>query len=158
MNILIRHAVLDDYPGLCTIYAELDDLHHTHHPELFIKPQDHVRAREYIADIIADDTKALFVGEAAGRIVGFAECCILKASSFPVLRPREWVQLDNIAVLEEFRHQRVGSMFLEKVIAWAREKEINRLELKVYAFNEGAVGFYAGKGFRDLNKTMYLNL
>lgn len=158
MNIILRPAVMEDYADLCTIYAELDDLHRSHHPELFIKPPEHSRAMAYIAGIIADDSKALFVAAAGDRVVGFAECYVLKASSFPVIRPREWVQLDNIAVLKEYRGQHIGSLFLDKVIQWAKMKEINRLELKVYAFNESAIGFYTGKGFKDLNKTMYLDL
>lgn len=158
MDIIIRPAILADYADLCTIYAELDDLHRAHHPELFIKPPDHARAQEYIAGILADDSTALFVAEADGRVVGFAECYVLRASNFPVVRPRQWVQLDNIAVLEAYRDQHIGSLFLDRVIDWAKMKEINRLELKVYTFNEGAIGFYIRKGFRDLNKTMYLDL
>lgn len=41
---------------------------------------------------------------------------------------------------------------------WARFKEIDRIELKVYSFNENAIEFYLGKGFNELNETMYLNL
>lgn len=30
--------------------------------------------------------------------------------------------------------------------------------MKVYSFNDIAIAFYVGKGFRDVQKTMFLNL
>jgi len=43
------------------------------------------------------------------------------------------------------------------VIEWAKSKEIDRVELKVYSFNRNAIKFYSGKGFKELNRMMYLN-
>jgi len=158
MNIKIREANINDYEDLCKVYSELDELHRLNHPELFIKPNEYARAKEYISGIINDNDKALFVAEVESKIVGFAECYILRSSNFPVIKKREWVQLDNIAVNKHYQNYHIGSLLLEKVIEWARFKEISRIELKVYSFNQNAIEFYSRKGFRDLNKTMYLNL
>lgn len=158
MDINIRDAEIKDYENLCEIYTELDNLHRLNHPELFIKPVDCARAREYISETIKDDNRALFVAEADSKIVGFAECCIQKSSNFPVIKEREWIQLDNIAVKEENQNYHIGSLLLKKVVEWAEFKQIDRIELKVYFFNQKAVEFYTNKGFKDLNKTMYLNL
>ena len=158
MNIMIRAASIEDYAELCIIYEELDEYHRVSHPELFVKPDDIPRAKEYLSEIITDPTKALFVAEAESKVVGFAECYVLRSSSFPVIKKREWVQLDNIAVKREYQNYHVGSMLLNKVFEWTKSKEINRIELKVYTFNSNAANFYSSKGFKDLNKTMYLNL
>ena len=158
MNIEIRTAVMADYEALCLIYEELDEYHRVNHPELFIKPEDHARAKEYIANIVDDENSALFVAEAEGQVLGFAECYIQESSSFPVIKKRQWVQLDNIAVKKAYQNEHIGSMLLDRVVAWTKAKEIERIELKVYTFNTKASGFYTGKGFAELNKTMYLNL
>jgi diamine N-acetyltransferase len=158
MEISIRKATISDYEDLCIIYTELDELHRSNHPELFIKPDDYSRAKEYITEIINDDSKVIFVAEADAKVVGFAECCIMKSSNFPVLKKREWVQLDSIAVKRNYQNYHIGSLFLKEVIEWSKSKEVNRIELKVYSFNKGAVEFYTKKGFQDLNKTMFLNL
>ena len=92
------------------------------------------------------------------EIVGFAECYILKSSNFPVIINRKWIQLDNIAVKRNYQNSHVGSLLLEKVIEWAKFKEVDRIELKVYSFNKNAIEFYSEKCFEDLSKTMYLNL
>lgn len=158
MDIEIRNATINDYEGLCKIYDELDEFHRKNHPELFIKPYDHVRAKEYINEIISDDDKALFVAESQSEIIGFAECFTMKSSSFPVIKKREWVQLDNIAVKENYQRNQIGGLLYNKVVEWTRDKGIDRIELKVYLFNTNAINFYKNKGFEDLNKTMYLDL
>lgn len=157
MNIIIREATIDDYNDLCEIYSELDELHRLNHPELFIKPNGYVRTREYISELIKDNNKALFVADLNSKVIGFAECYIQKSSNFPVIKKREWVQLDNIAVKKEYQKYHVGSLLLDKVIEWSKRSKINRIELKVYSFNENAIEFYSHKGFKDLNKTMFLN-
>lgn len=128
------------------------------HPELFIQPDEYARAKEYIAEIILDSTKALFVAEVNAEVIGLAECFIQQSSHFPVMKKREWVQLDNIAIKKEYQNKSIGSLLLAKVIEWAESKGLHRVELKVYSFNSHAVEFYSSKGFKDLNKTMYLNL
>jgi ribosomal protein S18 acetylase RimI-like enzyme len=158
MDIRIREVAINDYEDLCKIYSELDEHHRLNHPELFIKPDGYERAKEYVAEIMNDDNKALFVAEIQSKVVGFSECYIIKSSNFPVIKKREWIQLDNIAVRKDYQNYHIGSLLLERVEEWAKFKKINRVELKVYSFNENAIKFYSGKGFKELNKTMYLNL
>ena len=158
MDIKIREVTINDYEDLCKIYAELDEHHRLNHPELFIKPDGYERAKEYISGVIDDNDKALFVAEIESKIVGFSECFILKSSNFPVIKKREWIQLDNIAVSRDYHNCHIGSLLLKRVLEWARLKQINRIELKVYSFNKNAIEFYEGKGFKELNRTMYLNL
>lgn len=158
MNVEIREAVMNDYEGLCEVYAELDEQHRINHPELFIKPDNYGRTKEYINDIIDDSDKAIFVADIDSKVAGFAECCIQKSSDFPVSKKREWVQIDGIAVKEEFRNHHIGSLLLNKITEWAKDKEVKRIELKVYSFNNNASEFYSGKGFKDLSKTMFFEL
>lgn len=158
MDITIRNVSIKDYEDLCLVYEELDELHRINHPELFIKADNQVRAKEYISEIINDESKALFVAEVDSKVIGFAECFTMKSSSFPVIKKREWIQLDNIAVKREYQNHNIGTLLLNKVIDWTKGKGINRIELKVYYFNTSAINFYSNKGFKDLNKTMFLNL
>ena len=158
MDIKIREAVIADYESLCEIYVELDEQHRLNHPELFIKPEDYARAKEYISEMIDDSNKALFVADVDTKVVAFAECYIQKSSVFPIIKKREWIQLDGIAVKSEYQSHNIGSLLLRKVVEWANSKEIKRIELKVYSFNKDADEFYLGKGFKDLSKAMYINL
>ncbi|MDP4127558.1 MAG: GNAT family N-acetyltransferase [Bacillota bacterium] len=158
MDIKIREAIINDYESLCEVYDELDKHHRLNHPELFIKPDVCARTKEYISETINDSNKKLFVADLDSKVIGIAECGIQESSYFPVFKKREWIQLDSIAVTEEYQNHHIGTLLLEKVIEWAKSKGINRIELKVYSFNKQADEFYSGKGFKDLSKAMYINL
>ena len=155
---ILRTAVIDDYKGLLELYTELDEFHRVNHPELFIRPEKDNRAMEYMSDLIKSNDKKLFVAEEGSNIIGLAECFIGKSTAFPIMKERQWVQLDSITVKRGFQHQNVGSLLLNEVIQWAKSKDIDRIELKAYSFNRNAIEFYTKNGFSDLAKIMFLNL
>lgn len=158
MDIKIREAVPGDYQNLCELYLELDNQHRLNHPELFVLPEDYAAARAYLLASMADSNQALFVAETASILIGFAECRIQTSSDFPILRKREWVQLEGLVVKAEYQKLGIGSLFLQKVREWAQSKKVDRIELKVYTFNSQAETFYLRHGFKELSKAMYLNL
>lgn len=154
----IRKATLDDYAGLLELYSELDELHRNNYSELFRRPKGVARSIEYINNLIHDNDKALFIAEVDYIIIGLAECLVMRSPNFPVIKEREWVQLDSIAIRHDYQHQNIGSSLLEVVTQWAQSKNINRIEVKVYSFNTNAIEFYNKNAFKDLARTMYLNL
>lgn len=81
----------------------------------------------------------------------------LHLQNHPFIKKRKWVQLDNIAVKSEYQNKKVGNLLLEKVKEWAKEKNINRIELTVYSFNTNTISFYEKKGFNEISKKMYLD-
>lgn len=158
MNINIREAIISDYEELCEVYKELDEYHRENHPELFIKNTDCPRTLKYVTDALEDENKTIFVAEGDSKVIGFAECNILETANFPVFKSRQWVQIDSLAVRKNYQNHHIGSMLLDKTIEWAKSKEIERIELKVYSFNNGAVDFYLRNGFMELSKTMYVDI
>lgn len=97
------------------------------------------------------------MAEYNSEIIGFTECFIARSIDHPVIKERKWVQLDNIAVKSEYQNKKVGNLLLEKVKEWAKEKNINRIELTVYSFNTNTISFYEKKGFNEISKKMYLD-
>ena len=71
MNIKIREAVINDYKNLFEVYVELDNHHRFNHLELFIKPDDYSRAKEYTSEIINVGNNALFVADVDLADLGF---------------------------------------------------------------------------------------
>lgn len=158
MSLLIRKALMNDYLGLCSVYSELDEFHRENHPELFVKPGMTGRTQEYISELIKDDSALLLVAEKDREIVGLLEARITESSDFPANRRRRWGQIDSLAVKSGVRNCNIGSLLLEEAKEWAKAKNIDRMELKVYSFNSNAVRFYGGKGFSEISKTMFLDL
>lgn len=68
-------------------------------------------------------------------------------------------QITNIAVKKAYRRRGVGTMLLEKIIDYANEHEIKKLELEVRAGNTPAIKLYEKYGFYGvgLRKGYYKN-
>lgn len=157
MNIKLREAIVSDFNQMLKIYDELDEMHRVEHPTIFIKPEGDARPLEYIQNLIEDENKYLVIAEVDDQLIGFAECAVLESSTFPVVRKRKWVELNSLVVSKNYQGKGIGKKLLNEVTKWSKEKEINRMELKVFSFNTSADEFYKKAGFKDLYSKMYLD-
>jgi ribosomal-protein-alanine N-acetyltransferase len=85
---------------------------------------------------IAEDRKPLPEGQGIGFLVA------------QNLGP-EW-ELENVAVLKEFRRQGVGRALLSALLAEARALHAERVLLEVRASNQSAIRLYNSSGFQLL--------
>jgi ribosomal-protein-alanine N-acetyltransferase len=92
---------------------------------------------DQVADQIADQITGQAGAEEAVRGVGF----LVAQDGGP-----EW-ELENIAVLPEFRRRGVGRELLSALLAHARSRLAERIFLEVRASNRPAIVFYRGSGF-----------
>ena len=65
--------------------------------------------------------------------------------------------MGNVAVAAEHRRRGVGRRLMDFVKADAREKGFPRIELDVWAFNEGAKQFYEAVGMKPFRYFMEMN-
>ena len=82
------------------------------------------------------------VAETEGRVVGHAVASIVA----------DIAELQRIAVAEDVRRTGVATALLDEVVALAREAGADRLLLEVRDDNRGALGFYAGLGFVEVDR------
>jgi GNAT superfamily N-acetyltransferase len=86
---------------------------------------DPERAREAIADAIADPSAAVLVAEHRGDLLGL--CTAYLDMNSVRFGPRCWVE--DLAVSPQHRSQRVGKALLDAAKGWARERGASHLEL-----------------------------
>lgn len=82
------------------------------------------------------------VAETEGRVVGHAVASIVA----------DIAELQRIAVAEDVRRTGVATALLDEVVALAREAGADRLLLEVRDDNRGALGFYAERGFVEVDR------
>ena len=87
-------------------------------------------------------TVRYLVAEVDGTVVGHAVASIVA----------DIAELQRIAVAEEARRTGVATALLDEVVALAREAGADRLLLEVRDDNRGALGFYAGRGFVEVDR------
>ena len=88
-------------------------------------------------------------------IVGFSFVEIYAQKGTFIRLPRRFAYLELIAV--DPHHQRcdVGSALLTDAREIAKSRGIDRIELDVIGFNEGARQFYSSQGFSEFGCRMY---
>ncbi|HEX7452428.1 MAG TPA: GNAT family N-acetyltransferase, partial [Polyangiaceae bacterium] len=143
---VIRTAVPDDYRGIATLLAEVDELHRVRLPWLFRSPTSEPRPHVFFEQLLNGDSSTILVAD-AGSIIGVATVLIRTAPEFPVFVQQTWGVLDNIAVAGTWRRRGVGTALTRAAEAWARQQRVKWLELGVYELNHEARAFYAALGY-----------
>jgi GNAT superfamily N-acetyltransferase len=103
---------------------------------------DPERARQAIADAIADQEAAVLVAEHRGDLLGL--CTAYLDMNSVRFGPRCWVE--DLAVSPEHRSQGVGKELLDAAKDWARERGATHLELDSADTREDAHRFYEREG------------
>ncbi len=103
---------------------------------------DPERAREAIADAVADPAAAVLVAEHRADLLGF--CTAYLELNSVRFGPRCWVE--DLAVSPEHRSQGVGKALLDHAKEWARERGATHLELDSADTRADAHRFYEREG------------
>ncbi|MFK5884110.1 MAG: GNAT family N-acetyltransferase [Candidatus Izemoplasma sp.] len=155
---LIRDVNKKDFEKLNELFMQIDFIHSEAHPDLFNQPVKHARSDEYLISIFQNDKQKLIVAIEDNMIVGLAIAAIESAPDVPLFKKRMWLTISTIIVDEDHRGKGIGKMLLGDLYRWAKKKNINEVELTVFAFNESAIEFYKKNGFRDIRTKMRKNI
>jgi ribosomal protein S18 acetylase RimI-like enzyme len=154
MDSSIRKAVASDYVGLCSLFDEVDALHQESLPQIFQKPRGCVREQDYVLGLIAEEAVGLFVAQIGDRLVGLICVRIKESSKVPILVERRYAAVDSVVVTREYRRVGIGRALVEKAHEWAVAEGAASIELNVWEFNQGAIGFYEELGYETVSRKM----
>ena len=157
MELLIRPATEDDYEGVNAVFA--DEL--AHHvallPERF-QLADPVMPRDWFLEVLANPNKMLIVAEVDGRVAG--QILIIDSVSVddPIHRPRRYLEIDELAVLAEYRRQGIGRRLMQAAEQFAADRGIPTVELSVWEANSQAFSFYQSLDYRTVRRRLARDL
>lgn len=154
----IRRAMLADFKALSELFEEVDSLHREALPDLFREARGAPREMAYVRSLITGRDSDIFVAVSDGDIVGCVVLMIREAPRIPILVPLQYVMIETIVVLTDARGAGLGRQLMASAEQWARERGIDRTELNVFEFNEGARTFYEELGYKTLSRRMVKRL
>ncbi len=139
----VRQATPDDVPALVALFQELDRMQSdwrvfTPRPGFY----DEVGAK--YREAMGNDNAVVLVAEDEGEIVGMAYGEVHVPSRFSDERALE---LSGVVVRAGYRGRGVGRALVHEAARFATEREIEWVELKTFAPNQGAMAFWEGLGF-----------
>ena len=155
MDFVIREAKEQDYEELLKIFDEGDLLHARALPEIFKKPDELSRSKEYIFGLINNENSVIFVAESNNQIIGLVVIVIRESPDIPIMVKRRYAYVDNISVTEKFKGFGIGKALMAEGEQWALDKKASQLELNVWDFNKEAIEFFKKLGYTSSRHNMW---
>lgn len=154
---MVRFAKEDDLPQVNVIRRQVNELHATGRPDIFKRGFDG-EVVEMAAAYMRREDCGVVVCERDGRICGFAMLRDITRPESPYMHARRYLDVDEFGVDEGCCRQGVGHELMQWLRAYAREQGFGKLELNMWAFNEGALKFYEREGFVTYRRYMETDL
>lgn len=138
----IRRATVKDMDGINKLLHQVLMVHHNGRPDLF-KANVKKYTDEELTEIIADDTKPIFVGvDENEEVLGYAFCVFIQHLNNNILTDIKTLYIDDLCVDETRRGMHIGSQIYDYVVDFAKKEGCYNLTLNVWSCNESAMKFY----------------
>ena len=157
MEIRIRPASEADLPAVNRLRAQVNEVHVQGRPDIF-KPGFGQDIQDHLAQRFADEEGGVLVAEAGDQIVGFAMVDYIDRPASDYNLPRRFYHVAEFGVDPTWQRRGVASALMQSMQADARARGFQKIELDVWAFNEGALAFYEAMGFQTYRRFMELPL
>ncbi len=145
---IIRRAHSNDIIGINKLLNQVLMVHHNGRPDLF-KGNCKKYTDEQLLDILADDTKPIFVAaDESDNVLGYAFCVFVEHTHDNILTDVKTLYIDDLCVDENIRGQKIGSKLYDYVVQFAKQSGCYNLTLNVWSLNEGAMQFYQKCGLK----------
>ena len=137
----IRRAVQNDIPALSELLRQVCNVHHQGRPDLF-KPDGTKYTSEQLTELIADDSRPIFVAETEEGVKGYAFCMFKQHLNDTCVTDIRTLYIDDLCVDEHCRGKHIGRQLYEYVLQFARESGCYNVTLNVWCCNPDAIQFY----------------
>lgn len=138
----IRRAENKDMSGINKLLLQVLMVHHNGRPDIF-KPNAKKYTDAELADILADDTKPVFVAvDEQETVLGYAFCVFQQHLNNNILTDIKTLYIDDLCVDEEKRGMHIGTALYGYVLDFAKESGCYNVTLNVWSCNESAMKFY----------------
>ena len=135
---MIRKLTINDFSVVESIISKLHKMHVDNRPDFYIENEHPINKKEYkamlnnqykinIAYIVNDKIAGVYLATIKDKI-------------------EKSIYIDEIFVLEEFRHQGIGTKLYKQVESIANNIGAKRIDLTVWQFNKTAMNFYKSLG------------
>jgi len=153
-DVTVRSATPADYNSLYPIFAELGEQHASVLPEVFRRTSLE-EVSQHLNSLLSEADNSLLVAESRGQVVGFIRLSIRESPDVPIMVPRRYAQVNDIAVRKDFQRRGTGEALMLEAEKWAKSKGLNNIELNVWEFNRNAFAFYQKLGYVTSSRHMW---
>lgn len=144
-DVIIRKATLSDLPAIQDLNHGLFEHENQYEHALHMNwPYEDV-GKNFLRRMIVEENAICMVAEKDKKIIGYINGAIL---SIDAVRPIQRIQLVNLFILDQWRHQKIGSQLTDAFMQWAKEKQVQKVIVIAKAANTQARNFYEKLQFK----------
>ena len=137
---MIRKLTINDFEIVESVIAKLHKIHVDNRPDFYIENKHPINKKEYKA-MLNNQYKINIAYIVDDKIVGV---CLATIKD----KIEKSIYIDEIFVLEEFRHQGIATKLYKQVESIANNIGAKRIDLTVWQFNNTAINFYKSLGMK----------
>lgn len=152
-NVEISLMDIKDYKRINELFVELHQEHVIGRPDIYVSSQTPILYDE-LYQIISSKQYVSVVAKLEDEIIGFAIAQIKLTAKNDLLRENRIAYIEEIYVSPAFRKKGVGKRLYEYIETFAKEREIDRIDLNVWSFNKAAIDFYKKCGMNVQRYTL----
>lgn len=143
----IRRANTGDMDALERLLQQVLNVHHKIRPDLF-KPGAQKYTRGELTEILADDSRPVFVAAENGEVLGYCFTVFQQHTCSNILTDVLTLYIDDLCVDESARGRGVGTALYSYTLDFAKAKQCYNVTLNVWAGNDDAMNFYISRGLK----------
>jgi GNAT superfamily N-acetyltransferase len=148
----VRPATRRDLDRVAALWSLLMEHHGRLDPHYRLRPGAESEFRRYASRRLDDPDVGLFVWEQDDDLLGF---CLAQVESAPPLLPeRARAVITDLLVRGEARRRGIGRALAEAGRAWARQRGVERLEVRVAVANVEGQAFWRALDFEPFVDVM----
>lgn len=148
---VIRPAVLADMKALQLLYQkQFADLQH-HQPYSF---KADLPALDFLQETIEAEDCEFILAVDQGQLVGMAALFIEQTLPYECFVPHRYLNFADLYVEAPYRNQGLGKQLIQAVKDWAKQKQVDYIELLVLKQNNSALQLYLAQEFEIVHTTM----
>ncbi|MCX5770211.1 MAG: GNAT family N-acetyltransferase, partial [Candidatus Hydrogenedentes bacterium] len=135
----------------------VQNLHVEHEPGYF-RSFDEAEICAFVLNAIQDSGVTFLLAVDNGKVLGYAMIRVNERAGNAYVRPRKFLELEQLAVAPESRGQGVGAALVDESLAMAKSLNGLSVELSVWQFNENARRLFHRKGFEPCLERMRIRV
>jgi ribosomal protein S18 acetylase RimI-like enzyme len=141
----IRKATTEDTPQILPLWRNLSDTHGEMEPMFKLVENAEEKFAEYLNMILTKDTFSVFVAEENSLIAGYVIASLSITPEVFVIRRRLYIQ--DMIVSPDYRRTGIANQLVDAILAFAKEQQVEKMDLLVAVKNDGANKFWKAMGF-----------
>lgn len=151
---MIKIVETKDYGLLAKLNEEIQTFHHKIQPKIF-KPYNKEAIINFFKTTLNNENAVAYIAKENETTLGYVLLFKINFADNPFQYSRSFVLLDHILVLKNYQGKGVGKLLLETTFSFAKENNIDFVELNHWTQNDSARKFFSNNKFEYYNEKMW---